>query len=194
MNHPRILGIGTANPAVRFTQEQSFHAAGYQGERIRKIFLNSDIDYRHFYLEGALNREESSDQLNQRYLRGAMKTGLPRDSELCESSRYYSARCRFPCSLHGYVCPDVGSRLIAHMGFSNAQLDVLHPCDRPAVAANRSRSPRRISPTRAGLHFHRFGLCARLYLSFRQGWSDAWRRTNGGGETRPLGCRSVAGH
>jgi len=41
-----------------------------------KIFLNSDIEYRHFYLEGALNRKESSDQLNQHYLRGAMKTGL----------------------------------------------------------------------------------------------------------------------
>jgi hypothetical protein len=38
-------------------------------------FLNSDIEYRHFYLEGALNRRETSDQLNQRYLRGAMKTG-----------------------------------------------------------------------------------------------------------------------
>ena len=72
MNHPRILGIGTANPPVRLTQEQSFHAAGYQSERIRKIFLNSDIDYRHYYLEGTLNRAESSDQLNQRYLRGAM--------------------------------------------------------------------------------------------------------------------------
>ena len=39
------------------------------------IFQNSDVDYRHFYLEGALNRVESSDQLNQRYLRGAIKTG-----------------------------------------------------------------------------------------------------------------------
>ena len=74
MNHPRILGIGTANPLVRLTQEESFHAAGYQDERIRKIFLNSDIDHRHFHLEGPLNRRESSDQLNQRYLRGAMKT------------------------------------------------------------------------------------------------------------------------
>ena len=51
MNHPRILGIGTATPPDRFTQEQTFHAAGYQSERIRKIFLNSEIDYRHFYLE-----------------------------------------------------------------------------------------------------------------------------------------------
>jgi hypothetical protein len=63
--------IGTASPLVRLTQEQSFHAAGYKGERIRKIFLNSNIDYRHFYLEGALNREENSDQLNQCYLRVA---------------------------------------------------------------------------------------------------------------------------
>jgi hypothetical protein len=50
-------------PPDRLTQEQTFHAAGYQSERIRKIFLNSDIEYRHFYLEGPLNREESSDQL-----------------------------------------------------------------------------------------------------------------------------------
>ena len=56
MNRPRILGIGTANPLVRLTQEESFHAAGYHGERIRKIFLNSDIDHRHFYQEGTLNR------------------------------------------------------------------------------------------------------------------------------------------
>ena len=83
MNHPGILGIGTANPLVRLTQEESFHAAGYQGQRIRNIFLNSDIDYRHFYLEGTRNREESSDQLNRRYLRGAMKNRLPGDSELC---------------------------------------------------------------------------------------------------------------
>jgi hypothetical protein len=61
VNHPRICGIGTANPPVRLTQEQSFHAAGYQSERIRTIFLNSDIDRRHFYLEDGLNREESSD-------------------------------------------------------------------------------------------------------------------------------------
>jgi hypothetical protein len=45
----RILGIGTANPPHRLSQEQSFHAARYQAERIRKIFPNSDIDYRQFY-------------------------------------------------------------------------------------------------------------------------------------------------
>jgi polyketide synthase Type III len=122
VNHPRILGIGTASPSVRLTQEQSFHAAGYQGERIRKIFLNSDIDYRHFYLEGPLNREESCDQLNQRYLRGAMKTGCQAILNCVNSARTIVQEVDFlaVCSCTGYVCPDVGSRLIAHMGFSNS--------------------------------------------------------------------------
>jgi len=119
VNHPRILGIGTANPPVRLTQEQSFHAAGYQSERIRKIFLNSDIDYRHFYLEGDLNRDESSDQLNQRYLRGATKTGC-RAIVNCLATAERTVRdvdLLAVCSCTGYVCPDLGSRLIAHMGF-----------------------------------------------------------------------------
>src|ERR1700732_570949 len=119
VSHPRILGIGTANPSVRLTQEQSFHAAGYQGERIRKIFLNSKIDYRHFYLEGALNREESSDQLNQRYLRGAMKTGCRAILNCVRAAGTTVQDVDFlaVCTCTGYVCPDVGSRLIAHMGF-----------------------------------------------------------------------------
>jgi hypothetical protein len=90
---PRILGIGTANPPVRLTQEQSFHAAGYQDEHIWKIFLSSGIDHRDCYLEGNPNCEESSDQLNQRYLRGAMKNRLSRDSGLCEFSRNYRGGC-----------------------------------------------------------------------------------------------------
>ena len=63
---PQVLGIGTANPPIRLTQEQSFYAAGYQGERIRKILLGSDIDYRHFYFGGTPNLEETSDQQNER--------------------------------------------------------------------------------------------------------------------------------
>jgi alkylresorcinol/alkylpyrone synthase len=120
VNHPRILSIGTANPLFRLTQEQTFHAAGYQSERIRKIFLNSDIDYRHFYVEGVLNREESSDQLNQRYLRGAMKTGCQAIMNCVEAAGTTVQDVDFlaVCTCTGYVCPDVGSRLIAHMGFS----------------------------------------------------------------------------
>src|ERR1700746_657007 len=118
MNNPRTIGIGTANPVLRLTQEQSFHAVGYQSERIRKMFLNSDIDYRHFYLEGDVNRNESSDQLNRRYLRGAMKTGC-RAIVNCLAAAGRTVRdvdFLAVCTCTGYVCPDLGSRLIAHMG------------------------------------------------------------------------------
>jgi 3,5-dihydroxyphenylacetyl-CoA synthase len=119
VNNPRIIGTGTATPALRLTQEQSFHAVGYQSERIRKMFLNSDIDYRHFYFEGDLSREESSDQLNHRYLRGAMKTGCRAIVDCVASAGRAVRDVDFlaVCTCTGYVCPDLGSRLIAHMGF-----------------------------------------------------------------------------
>jgi hypothetical protein len=60
VKHPRILGIGTANPPARLTQEQTFHAAGYQSERIRKMFLNSDIDYRDLRPDALFGKQNKS--------------------------------------------------------------------------------------------------------------------------------------
>jgi 3,5-dihydroxyphenylacetyl-CoA synthase len=119
VSYPRILGIGTANPPIRLTQEQSFHAAGYETDRIRKIFANSDIEYRHFYFGGTPNLQETSDQQNQRYLSGAVKTGCRAILNCVESAGMTVKDVDFlaVCTCTGYVCPDVGSRLIAHMGF-----------------------------------------------------------------------------
>ncbi len=115
MSSPQILGIGTANPPIRLTQEQCFHAAGYASERVRRIFLNSDIEHRHFYFGSTLNREESSDQLNERYLSGAIKTGCQAIVSCLQSARASVKKVDFlaVCSCTGYVCPDVGSRLIS---------------------------------------------------------------------------------
>jgi 3,5-dihydroxyphenylacetyl-CoA synthase len=119
VSYSRILGIGTANPPIRLTQEQSFHAAGYETERIRRIFANSDIEYRHFYFGGTPNLQENSDQQNQRYLSGAVKTGCHAILNCVESAGITVKDVDFlaVCTCTGYVCPDVGSRLIAHMGF-----------------------------------------------------------------------------
>jgi predicted naringenin-chalcone synthase len=119
VSYPRILGIGTATPPIRLTQEQSFHAAGYETERIRKIFVNSDIEYRHFYFGGTPNLEENSDQQNQRYVSGAIKTGCRAILNCVESAGMTVKDVDFlaVCTCTGYVCPDVGSRLVAHMGF-----------------------------------------------------------------------------
>jgi alpha-pyrone synthase len=83
--------------------------------------FSRNIDYRHFFLEGALSRRETSDQLNQCYLRGAMKTGCQAILDWVSSARTIVQDVDFlaVCTCTGYACPDVGSRLIAHMGFSN---------------------------------------------------------------------------
>lgn len=115
----QIIGIGTANPSVRMSQEETFHAAGYTSERVRKIFLNSDIDYRHFFIGNPPNRSETSDEMNQRFLAGAVKTGCHAINACLDSSELGVQDVDFlaVCTCTGYVCPDIGSRLIGHMPF-----------------------------------------------------------------------------
>lgn len=121
MSNPRITAIGTANPPLTLTQEQTFRAAGYRTEGVRRRFLNSDIDFRHFSLEGDFSRGESSDQLNQCYLGGAVKTGCRAITNCLESGGLTVRDVDFlvVCTCTGYVCPELGSRLIVHMGFRN---------------------------------------------------------------------------
>jgi polyketide synthase Type III len=119
VTHPRIAGIGTANPSLKLTQEESFVAAGYKTERIRNIFLNSNIDYRHFYLEDEPNRSETSDQMNDRYLQGAVTIGRKAIAGCLKTADVTEREVDFlaVCSCTGYVCPDLSSRLIAEMQF-----------------------------------------------------------------------------
>ncbi len=120
MPHPRILALGTANPPHRFTQEQIFRMAGYHSQRILEIFLNSDIEYRHLYVDPQNpRRDENPDELNARYLRGAMETGCHAVQRCLESAGMTprDVDLFLACSCTGYVCPDVGTRLIGHMHF-----------------------------------------------------------------------------
>lgn len=118
--NPQVLGIGTANPAPRFTQEEAYRLAGYDSQRILEIFLNSDIDTRHFYVDiENINRHETPDELNQRYLRGAMEIGERAITNCLDTAglKTRDVDLLVTCSCTGYVCPDVGTRLIAQMGF-----------------------------------------------------------------------------
>lgn len=118
-NNPTIRGIGTATPQSRFTQEEAFQLSGYTDDRVRGIFLNSGIDHRHFYIKGEPNRFEDSDQLNDRFLKGAMNTGCRAIRECMEKTgmSVQAIDLLVVCTSTGYVCPDIGTRLIGHMGF-----------------------------------------------------------------------------
>jgi len=118
--NPRILAVGTANPPNRFSQQDAYRMAGYESQRVLDVFLNSDIDYRHFYIEPQnFSRDETPDQLHERYLRGAMEIGC-RAVERCLRTGGLTPRemdLFAVCTCTGYLCPDLGSRLIGPMKF-----------------------------------------------------------------------------
>jgi predicted naringenin-chalcone synthase len=114
-----ILAIGRATPDYRVTQEESFRLSRYDSEGARRIFLTSGIDSRHFYFDEEPRFDETSDELNARYQRGALQIGC-RAVRTCLDLAGLSPRdvdLLVVCSSTGYVCPDLGTRLIGHMGF-----------------------------------------------------------------------------
>ena len=119
MRSAHIEAIGLANPPRRFSQDEAFQMAGYTSPRILEIFRNCDIDFRHFYVAPGQIREETPGELNQRYLRGARETGCRAITACLQGtqSKVTDIDLLAVCTSTGYVCPDLGSRLIAHMGF-----------------------------------------------------------------------------
>jgi polyketide synthase Type III len=116
---PFIQGIGLANPPRRFSQDDTFQMAGYTSPRILEIIRNCDIEYRHLYVEPGQKRDETPGELNERYLRGAMETGCRALAASFQSAKLTAKNIDLliVCNSTGYVCPDLASRLIGHMGF-----------------------------------------------------------------------------
>jgi polyketide synthase Type III len=115
----QIEAVGLANPPRRFSQDEAFQMAGYTSPRILEIFRNCDIDFRHFYVAPGQLHQETPSEMNQRYLRGAMETGCRAVAACLQAAQSKVTDIDFfaVCTSTGYVCPDLGSRLIAHMGF-----------------------------------------------------------------------------
>ena len=79
---PAVLSVATATPPQRYSQEEIYalackYSEFYRSPRIRQIFMNSDIDFRHLFLDfQSFNGIETTDELHNRYQRGAMEIGI----------------------------------------------------------------------------------------------------------------------
>ncbi len=123
--NPRILGIGTANPPNRFSQQEIYEIAAkhyefYKNPRIQQIFMNSDIDHRHFYID----REgfvpfESADELHRRFKVGAMEISVDAIKRCLEEAEVGVGEVDelVAVSCTGYLCPGLSSLLIKELGF-----------------------------------------------------------------------------
>ena len=119
MTAPVIFSSSTALPPRRFSQEEALALCGYTSPRIRQIFLNSDIDYRHFWLDPEnFTPHETLDQLHTRYRQGAMHLGCQaaRDAMAAAGLAPGDVDAILVASCTGYVCPDLATLLAAHLG------------------------------------------------------------------------------
>ncbi|MBI1738295.1 MAG: type III polyketide synthase [Acidobacteria bacterium] len=116
---PALLSCATAVPPRRFSQEEAFALCGYSSSRIRQIFLNSDIDFRHFWLNpDDFIPNETPDQLHARYLEGARHlAGLAARRALDQAGLAASdIDCILVASCTGYLCPDLSTLLVSDLG------------------------------------------------------------------------------
>jgi predicted naringenin-chalcone synthase len=116
---PRIAAVATANPPNRFTQEEILRLAGYTRPIARDIFLNSDIDYRHLYIDPETARPgEDLDTLHRRYREGAVLIGR-QAAERCLARAGLTAAdidCILVASCTGYLCPDLSTIFVKELG------------------------------------------------------------------------------
>ncbi len=106
-------------PPLRLTQEDVFRLMGYTSPRVRQIFLNSDIDYRHFWADAEkFTPDETPDQLHARYREGAMHLSClaARDALAAAGLQASDIDCILVASCTGYLCPDLSTQLVGHLG------------------------------------------------------------------------------
>lgn len=121
---PAILAIGTANPPRRYSQQEIYDLAYrssefYRSDRVRQIFMNSDIDYRHLCFDiESFNPDETSDELHERFARGSMELGTLAIKTCLESGGYAISDIDYivAVSCTGYLCPGLSSLLIKELG------------------------------------------------------------------------------
>src|SRR5258705_5940876 len=76
MAAPKIAAVATATPPWRYDQATVLRMSGYDDPRRMGFFNNSLIETRHLYMDPeTFTPDESVDQLNDRWRRGALEEG-----------------------------------------------------------------------------------------------------------------------
>jgi 3,5-dihydroxyphenylacetyl-CoA synthase len=124
---PGILSIATSNPPNRYTQSEVYelaakHSEFYRNPRIRQIFMNSDIDFRHLYMDiPSFVRQETVDELHERYRSGAIEIGADaiRKCLAASGTAPEAIDCVIAVSCTGYLCPGLAELYIRELGLRN---------------------------------------------------------------------------
>jgi alkylresorcinol/alkylpyrone synthase/polyketide synthase Type III len=126
-HQPAILALATANPHNRYAQQEIYdlacnHSEFYRNPRVKQIFMNSDIDFRHLYLDiKKFKGVESTDEMHERFRRGAVEIGKMAILDCLSSGNIEPKEIDslIVATCTGYLCPGLTSIFIKEIGMRN---------------------------------------------------------------------------
>ncbi|MFQ5521713.1 MAG: type III polyketide synthase, partial [Candidatus Methylomirabilia bacterium] len=123
MATPKILGVATATPPTFFPQSRLAALAGYDDPQRLGFFSHSEIDGRYLYLDPEnVRTDESADELNDRFQRGARELARAAALRCLERARWKPQELDFlaTTTCTGRLCPSLDAHLIEDLGCSSA--------------------------------------------------------------------------
>lgn len=119
---PKIAAVATATPPWRYDQATVLRMSGYDDPRRMGFFRNSLIEARHLYVDPAtFTPDESVDQLNDRWRRGAIEVGKTAVARAIEQAGWQREEVDFlaTTTCTGRVCPSLDAQLIRELGLKS---------------------------------------------------------------------------
>ena len=119
---PKIAAVATATPPWRYDQATVLRMSGYDDPRRMGFFRNSLIEARHLYVDPAtFTPDESVDQLNDRWRRGAIEVGKTAVARAIEQAGWQREDVDFlaTTTCTGRVCPSLDAQLIRELGLKS---------------------------------------------------------------------------
>ena len=116
MDKPKVISIGTALPPHSYTQEEIFGVLGYP-LKFRRLFTESQIDKRHFWVSLEKIRELSFQEQQEEYLKGAIHLSKEAIAKCLDGTPTNNIGCLVFCSCTGFAPgPTVGHYLVKELG------------------------------------------------------------------------------
>ena len=122
MRMPKIAAVATATPPWRYDQATVLRMSGYDDPRRMGFFRNSLIEARHLYVDPAtFTPDESVDQLNDRWRRGAIEVGKTAVARAIEQAGWQREDVDFlaTTTCTGRVCPSLDAQIISELGLKS---------------------------------------------------------------------------
>ena len=119
MARPRIAAVATATPPWQYDQATVLRMSGYDDPRRMGFFSNSLIETRHLYMDPeTFTPDESVDQLNDRWRRGAVAVGQQAVARAIERAGWRREDVDFiaTTTCTGRVCPSLDAQIINGLG------------------------------------------------------------------------------